>query len=221
MGDIIKKLFAAEQSGTDSTNGQQRGCGEYGHSHNCDCKAKWILHRRIYKNFDKVGCMIVLDSGEGPQMPWEADMYIPAIQISISRAAVQSSTVIHKESQSGEDIPNPFPNGLPEPTSSEQIIAHLHRDGHIVASNGYVMARVFPTGDVLLPDWTPWATKYGSQTVYFRRTANTDSTDSFDAVIYSGSSVLENQYEGVITFTPSKMTAIWTMSACAIWMAIP
>ena len=140
--DIIKKLLSVEQSGTNSANAQQKGCGQVGHAGNCGCKTKSKLHHWIYKHFDKIGCMIVLKSGEGPLLPWEADLIIPPSRVIITSQipANPSTAIIHAVAQNVDQIPDPFPNGLPAPTSLGQVVAHLNRDGRIVAKKGYVMA---------------------------------------------------------------------------------
>ena len=200
VGDTLKQLLAADQERSES----QKSCGHSSHPKNCDCKARSRLHHWIYKHFEKVGRTIVLESGEGPRMPWEADFIIQAKKVSVVVPSVPKLALIHPKAPSGPPDPSDLlPDGLPDPTDTDQVIAHLGLDGRIVAADGFVMARVSPSGEVLLPDWKPWAMKYGSETVYLRRTDQTRADGDYDASIYQGKSYIENYHEETaVTFMP-------------------
>jgi hypothetical protein len=195
IGEFLRSLFSANHPPEDK---MKRGCDHDDHHRACKCHVRDKFHRWIYRNFDRIGSLIVLDSGEGPKLPFEAELFISG---QASFRAQRERDVRAQESghQGPED---PFPDGLPSPGSSDNFIAHLYRDGRIVAKNGFLMARMFPGGLLLLPNWQPWATKYGNQTVYLRRTDVEDTEWWYDGVIYRKGSYIIDRYERHLDYLP-------------------
>ena len=135
---------------------------------------------------------IVLDSGTGPQLQWEGDMFVPAKGGKLAGPGpVQPAAAAAGAFQ----VPT-------TQTAEKQPVGHLYRDGRLVAPNDELLGKISIDGQLKLPNGAPWGTKYPSNIYLIQATTMGSPASDYQALIDDKSLVRISSKSNVIAFIP-------------------
>jgi len=138
-------------------------CGCQGESHASTCSEVSQLCCWVYQWFDRIGHLIVLESGEGPLLPFRGRIYAEQHESSGQTAQLAAAEEPSKTSKSTSVATAPQP------------IATLDRDGTILDyTTKKPIAYVQITGEVLDTSGNLWMTSYTKQNLNLTVQADSD-----------------------------------------------
>ena len=135
---------------------------------------------------------IVLDSGTGPLLPWEGEMFVPA-----KTGKLTGPGPLKPAAAAAGFFQVPTTQ-----TAEKQPVGHLYRDGRLMAPNDELLGKISIDGQLNLPNGASWGSKYPSNIYLVQATTMGSPASDYQALIDDKSLVRITSKSNVIAFIP-------------------